>query len=108
MALKCARPMLRPTNAVAARVPPKAADSIYATPEYRQWAQAVKARAGFMCEDCGRSGVRLFADHVIELKDGGAPFDPANGRCRCGSCHSLKTAAEKRRRMVRPTKGEGG
>lgn len=25
----------------------------------------------------------MVADHIIELKDGGDPFDPANGQCHC-------------------------
>ena len=34
---------------------------------------------------------RLFADHIKELRDGGAPFDPANGQCLCGAHHTHKT-----------------
>lgn len=41
----------------------------------------------------------MFADHIVERKDGGAEFDPANGQCLCGSCHSRKTAAERAKRM---------
>ena len=91
MALKCAPPMLRSANLSAARVPPKTADPWYLTPEHRAWAKAVVDRAG-RCEDCGRTGTRLFADHVVEIKDGGAKLDAANGRARCGACHSAKTA----------------
>jgi hypothetical protein len=32
----------------------------------------------------------MFADHVVELRDGGSALDLANGRCLCGSCHSKK------------------
>ncbi|OYW50928.1 MAG: hypothetical protein B7Z34_03715 [Novosphingobium sp. 12-62-10] len=35
---------------------------------------------------------RMFADHKVEIKDGGAPFDLDNGQCLCGQHHSLKTA----------------
>lgn len=103
MVLKCAPPMLRPTNAVAVRVPPKKADAIYKTPEFREWREIVIARAGRRCEweGCGRAERRMFADHIVELKDGGAKFDPANGQCLCGSHHTLKTAAERRKRMER-------
>jgi hypothetical protein len=41
----------------------------------------------------------MFADHIVELKDGGAAFDVANGQCLCGSHHTLKTNAERARRM---------
>jgi hypothetical protein len=34
----------------------------------------------------------MFADHVVEVKDGGALYDVANGKCLCGSHHSAKTA----------------
>ena len=85
----------------AARPMPKAADSHYQTAEHRAWRAAVLRRAGGICEapTCGRSGVRLFADHVRELRDGGAPFDLANGRALCGACHSRKTAEARADRM---------
>jgi hypothetical protein len=34
----------------------------------------------------------MFADHIVELNDGGAPFDVANGQCLCGAHHTAKTA----------------
>ena len=40
----------------------------------------------------------MFADHIVELKDGGAPYDLNNGQCLCGSCHTRKTVAERVRR----------
>ena len=84
--------------------PPKVADGIYSTPEYRQWRAIVIAGAGGRCQDpmCtapGRRGIRLFADHVRELRDGGAPFDPRNGLARCGSCHTRKTIGERAKRL---------
>lgn len=77
-----------------ARPPPKEADPWYATPEHRAWRDGVIARAGGRCEEpgCGRTERRMFADHIRELRDGGDPLDPVNGRCLCGRCHSLKTA----------------
>lgn len=82
-----------------AQPPPKEADPHYSTPEHRHWRAIVLARAGYKCEDCGRSNCRLFADHIKERKDGGADFDPSNGMCRCGACHSKKTAAVRAQRM---------
>lgn len=87
------------TRSVAA--PPKLADPHYSTREHKQWRLAVLIKAGFRCEDCGRSGCRLYADHVDEIEDGGAKLDPRNGRCRCGSCHTAKTIAERAKRMAR-------
>ena len=101
--LKCVRPMLRCADVSAARLPPKVADSLYSTPEFKAWRDAVIRRAGNRCESprCGRAGVRLFADHIHEVKDGGAKFDLANGMALCGACHSLKTARVRAERLSR-------
>lgn len=85
--------------------PPKTAEPIYTTREYAEWRRIVISRAHGCCQDpsCkypNRHGIRLFADHVIELKDGGAPFDPSNGLARCGSCHTIKTVAERNKRIA--------
>ncbi len=87
-----------------ARPAPKQADAELLTPEHRAWAYEVKKRAGWKCEDCGaqggKGGVRLYADHIKERRDGGAPLDPANGRSRCPSCHGRKTAQARAARMA--------
>lgn len=85
---------------------PKTVDPHYQTPEHQAWRAEVIRRAHGRCQDplCRtphRTGIRLFADHVVELKDGGAPFDPANGLARCGSCHTRKTNEERAKRMAR-------
>lgn len=79
---------------------PKQAAPVYHTPEYRAWRAAVIARAGGRCEavDEGRRcekaepGHRMFADHRVEIRDGGAKHDVANGQCLCGAHHTIKTA----------------
>jgi len=84
--------------------PEKSVDPYYLSPEHKAWRNEVIRRAGGKCQYRGhdprrpRSGIRLFADHIRELKDGGDPLDPANGMACCGACHSLKTAAERRAR----------
>ena len=83
------------------KAPPKVAEDIYSTPEYLAWRETVIGRAGGRCEavDDGRRcwkarpRFRMFADHKVELRDGGAPFDPDNGQCLCGAHHTAKTAA---------------
>ncbi len=85
------------------KTPPKTVEPFYTTPEYKAWQAEVIARANGRCQDphCknpNRIGIRLFADHVDEVKDGGAPYDPANGLARCGSCHTRKTAEARARR----------
>ena len=94
--LKCAPPRLSPAK-MGLAIPEKKADPFYLTPEFREWRELVIKRAGFKCEvpSCGRTGVRLFADHIVEIRDGGARLDPANGQSLCGSCHTRKTSAER-------------
>lgn len=82
-----------------AKAPEKTVDSFYLTPEYRQWRARVINRAGNKCQDCGRSNTRLFADHIVEVKDDPSKrLDPSNGRARCGSCHTKKTNQERAKR----------
>jgi len=61
-------------NGMAAKV----ADPFYASPEYRKWRTLVIERAGGICQapSCGRRERRMFADHVIERRDGAADLDP--------------------------------
>lgn len=80
--------------------PAKVARQIYSSPEFREWREAVIARAGRRCEAvdagvrCAKAEPRhrMFADHKEEVRDGGALYDVGNGQCLCGSHHSLKTA----------------
>ena len=92
-------PRLAPIDTRTSLPPAKQADAHYHSPEHRAWAAEGARLAGGVCQECGRSGVRLFADHIHELRDGGAPFDPANRLMRCGACHSRKTAAVRAARM---------
>lgn len=51
-----------------------------------------------LCEACLADGIETLAtevDHVRPVEAGGAPFDPANLRSLCGSCHAVKTARER-------------
>lgn len=85
---------------------PKAADAELLTPEHRAWRAAVLKRAGYRCEavEAGvrcavRAPSRLFADHIIERRDGGSPLDLSNGQCLCGSHHTRKTVAARTARL---------
>ena len=86
--------------------PAKVANDIYHTPEYRAWRETVIGRAGARCEAidngkrCWKASPRhrMFADHKVELRDGGERFDPANGECLCGAHHTAKTAAARAER----------
>lgn len=99
--LQVAGPVLAAFDGRAVKPPPKQAAPVYGTPEYRAWRDQVVLRAGGRCEAvqggqrCRKAEPfnRMFADHRVELSDGGAAFDPANGQCLCGAHHSAKTAA---------------
>ncbi|NKC30194.1 HNH endonuclease signature motif containing protein [Falsiroseomonas selenitidurans] len=99
--LRPAPALFRGLDQRVARPQPKRADPIYATPDHARWRAEVVRRSGGQCQapGCGRTGIRLFADHIVELRDGGAPFDPANGQALCGACHSRKTAAARAARQ---------
>ena len=96
-------------DARAVRPEAKIADPIYQLPEYRQWREVVIRRAGRRCQAtdngyrCPKAEPyhRMFADHVVELRDGGAMYDPANGMCLCGSHHTSKTYRARAERMRR-------
>ncbi|AWN43483.1 HNH endonuclease [Methylobacterium durans] len=72
--------------------------AFYSTPEWRALRDRLLRERGRKCEDCGRTGTRIYCDHVEEISDGGAPLDEANVRLRCGSCHTTKTADARARR----------
>jgi hypothetical protein len=78
---------------------PKRADAFYLSPEWRALLNAIIARRGRRCEDpcCevrgGRTCGRIFGDHIVELRDGGAALDERNVMLRCAACHACKTAA---------------
>ena len=78
----------------------KRTDAELGTAAHKAWAEDVKARAGYQCQDPdhdprqhrGGAGVTLYADHIEERQD--APhlaLDRNNGMCRCASCHVRKT-----------------
>jgi 5-methylcytosine-specific restriction protein A len=103
--MKTLPPRLKVRDNRRLKPPPKTAAPIYRTSEYRVWRAKVIGRAGGRCEwieagsRCPKGEPeRMFADHRIELKDGGAEFDPANGQCLCGSHHTLKTMIERAKR----------
>ncbi len=86
--------------------PLKEADDIYSTPPYRQWREDGFKLSGGFCQDpkCKtpyEKKTRLYADHVVELRDGGKPFDPENRLMRCPPCHAIKTARERANRRFK-------
>lgn len=82
---------------------PKETQAHYGTSAHKEWALAVKRRAKWRCQHPGcMNGApdhRLYADHIVEIRDGGAPLDPSNGQALCGEHHTKKTAQERAARM---------
>ena len=66
---------------------------IHSTTRFRRLARAVKERASYKCEGCGKRG-RLQIDHVKPMSDGGEPFDMNNLQALCRDCHTCKTTME--------------
>jgi 5-methylcytosine-specific restriction enzyme A len=105
--LRTLGPLLRAFDTRTTRPPPRQIDPVYNTSEFQTWRARVVERAGYQCEaiDNGhrcskaRPEHRLYADHIVELRDGGPPFDLNNGRCLCASHHELKTIATRARRL---------
>jgi 5-methylcytosine-specific restriction protein A len=111
--LRIMRPAIRMLDTRAIKLAPKKADAELLTTEHRGWRTAVLTKAGFRCEAinngrrCDKASPkhRLFADHIKERRDGGAPLDPQNGMCLCGSHHTAKTIAQRVNRLAEPPKG---
>ncbi|SDC07197.1 hypothetical protein SAMN05216337_1001183 [Bradyrhizobium brasilense] len=99
-------PLVPRSSGFTVRPEPKTVDPHYLTDEHRAWREQVIRNANGRCQwvengqRCTKAAPRhrMFADHVKERCDGGAPFDPANGQCLCGRHHSLKTAMARRNR----------
>jgi hypothetical protein len=85
------------------RLAPRSDDSLYDSPRWRALTAQLKRERGERCEDpdCKTpSGPwrRIVADHVREVRDGGALFDKRGIMLRCDACHNRKTAQERARR----------
>ena len=105
--LRTLGPLVRVVDTNTTRLPPKQVDPRYNSPEFRWWRAEVVRRAGGQCE-ARDNGVRcskaypehrMYADHVVELRDGGAPTNINNGQCLCSSHHQLKTMEARKQRL---------
>jgi 5-methylcytosine-specific restriction enzyme A len=107
VALKTLRPRLGLIETRKLKPPDKVADSFYLSTEWRSLIRHIIQVRGRRCEDpnCKTprrdAGQRIFGDHIIERKDGGAELDPANIMLRCSPCHGIKTASERGKRAHR-------
>lgn len=81
--------------------------SVYYDPQWTALVKAFRERYGMTC--CGKEHDHKYPhtnlnyvelDHIIEVQDGGAKFDPNNLIQLCKRCHSKKTHdAMKARRL---------
>jgi 5-methylcytosine-specific restriction protein A len=103
MGLQALRPRVSVASLQTAALPPKVADRFYSSTEWITLRDRVRREAAGHCqaEGCGRAERRMFVDHIIELKDGGAPLDRSNVWLLCSSHHAAKTASERARRTAR-------
>ena len=107
MGLQALQPRVGLANLQTAALPPKVADPFYSSPEWIALRNRVRHEAGGRCQvsGCGRAERRMFVDHIVELKDGGAPLERANVWLLCPSHHSQKTVAERAGRTARTPGG---
>jgi 5-methylcytosine-specific restriction endonuclease McrA len=102
MGLPTLRPRIGMVDLRTAALPPKVANPFYSSAAWLNLVAKLKAERGAKCQvaTCGRTGVRIFGDHIKELQDGGEALDPLNVMLMCGSCHTRKTAAVRVKRAT--------
>lgn len=103
------RPRLAIVELRTAPPPPKQADSHYLDPAHRAWANDVCERDRWRCQwieaddqQCQASRDRgdvMVADHIIEIKDGGARLDRRNGQCLCTRHNTIKGLQARAKRL---------
>jgi 5-methylcytosine-specific restriction protein A len=103
MGLQALQPRVSTLSLQTAALPPKGADPIYSSAAWIALRDRVRREASGRCQapGCGRAERRMFVDHIVELRDGGAPLERTNVWLLCASHHSLKTVAERAKRTAR-------
>ena len=79
----------------------KVTSPIYGTSRWQRLRNRKKKNKP-LCEDCLERGVVMpmyCVDHIVEIKDGGEPFDYDNLRSLCRVCHGRKTVRVARERL---------
>lgn len=97
---------LQPSTRFRLKLPEKKALPFYQSPEWVALMQSITAERGRRCEDPehdrslprGGRNIRIYGDHVIEIRDGGPSLDKANILLRCATCHGRKTVKERAKR----------
>lgn len=68
----------------------------------RQWraTRLEHLRIEPLCRECRKVGFIAageMVDHIVRIRDGGAPYDHANLQTMCNRCHAVKRAMESRK-----------
>ena len=74
--------------------------NIYHTYKWKKLRQSY-AEKNPLCEHCLRYDILTpvnVVDHVVEIEDGGEPYDYNNLQSLCHSCHNRKTTQERKKR----------
>jgi len=101
MGLQALRPRVATLSLQTVALPPKVADPFYSSTAWIALRDRVRREARGRCqvEGCMQRGA--IVDHIVELKDGGAPLERSNTMLMCMSHHGAKTAAERAKRTAR-------
>lgn len=91
MTLKQLKVRVAKLNLSTAKLPAKVAERFYSSKGWLSLLASIKRERGNRCEVCGRANVRIYGDHVTEIKDGGALLDRSNVMLLCAPCHVTKT-----------------
>lgn len=79
----------------------KESKRIYDSKRWREQVRpSVLVRDNYKCVSCGYLGRsdELVVDHIVELRDGGSPYDKTNLQTLCHKCHNKKTNQVRRNR----------
>jgi 5-methylcytosine-specific restriction enzyme A len=80
-------------------------DHRYGTPRWKRLRAQVRRRDQYRCQECGAdvsAKGAAFVDHIQEVEDGGAFWDPANLQTLCKPHHDSKSAATRAERSRTP------
>lgn len=101
-------PKMRTLDSRTTKPAAKKADPELQTEAHQRWAAQVLRLAGRRCQGMTKGQRctnawpehRMYADHIVERRDGGDPLDVRNGQCLCASHHTQKTVRERTARLA--------
>ncbi|RYG95913.1 MAG: hypothetical protein EON58_13225, partial [Alphaproteobacteria bacterium] len=79
------KPALKAINTRIATVPradaearsSKPTEDFYGSAAWKAVRLEVQRASNRTCQGCGKTNTRIYVDHIVERRDGGAPFDKA-------------------------------